>query len=110
MSTLGFHVPHNFIIQHRIRAQNLKLNLNGSNFCRCYHYHDKSLSVGVFCSSDATTKFKFWKSTTADHTEKFAGTSTESLRKIIHLFISYHIKETSQRKITGIVKFLFDLS
>ena len=43
-------------------------------------------------------------------TEKFAGTSTESLRKIIYLLISYHIKETSQRKITGIVKFLFDLS
>lgn len=29
----------------------------------------------------------FEKSTTADHTEKFAGTSTESLRKIIYLFI-----------------------
>lgn len=43
-------------------------------------------------------------------TEEFASTSTESLRKIIYLFISYHIKETSQRKITGIVKFLFDLS
>lgn len=98
MSTLGFHIPHNFIIQHRIRAQNLKLNLNGSNFCRCYHYHDKSLSVGVFCSSDTTTKFKFWKSTTADHTEKFAGTSTESLRKIIYLFpiiLKKQVKEKS---------------
>jgi len=31
-------------------------------------------------------------------------------RVSVKLFISYHIKETSQRKITGIVKFLFDLS